>query len=31
MFGNDDKKGVKAVTNHRPMIAEFRTVLPDDD
>ena len=31
MFGNEDKKGEKAVTNNRPVFAEFRTDLPEDE
>jgi len=31
LFGNDDTKAQKAVSNHRPVIATFRTDLPDDD
>jgi hypothetical protein len=31
LFGNDDAKAKKVVSDHRPVSAEFRTDLPDDD
>lgn len=31
LFGNDDAKAKAAVSDHRPVNAEFRTDLPDDD
>lgn len=31
IFANDDRRAVQAVSDHRPVWADFATTLPDDD
>jgi endonuclease/exonuclease/phosphatase family metal-dependent hydrolase len=31
IYGNDDKQAMEAVSDHRPVWADFATTLPDDD